>query len=92
MPKVKTEFTPPPIPYRWLSIEEAPRDRHIFVTDEPDDPEGHGILVCWRLSRRKVHGVKGWQPYEGWFNLLNKRAIDFEPTSYRETVLEAIAA
>lgn len=70
----------------WRDMTSAPKTRSIFVTS---DPETEGVLACWRTTRIKVSGQKGWQTVSFWSAVLTRRALDFVPTYWRESITGA---
>ena len=70
------------VEYDWQGMEDAPKERPIFVTG---DLEGGGVLVQWRTTREKKVGVKGWHPRSFWSRVLSRVELDFEPVAWRES-------
>ncbi len=73
----------------WREIETAPKTRSIFVSSDPETDLTGGTLAYWRVSRAKQNGVTRWHTVEYWAAVLTKRALDFTPTHWRESVVGA---
>lgn len=79
---------PPPaaarMPVGWTAMEHAPHNRPIWTTADPyEDPAG--TLSFWRITREKNRPGRGWSTKEFWAAVLTRRALEFEPTAWRES-------
>lgn len=72
-----------PDPYRWQSMDVAPKNRAIYLTDGPGQPEDHAVLCYWRHTRARTK-LREWQKLEYWACVLNNRRVEFEPMAWRE--------
>lgn len=75
----------------WHLMDDAPQNRPIYLTEDPD--RHSGLLCQWRTTRIKNKAPqRGWSPRSFWAALLTKREIDFEPAFWREAMAPEAAA
>lgn len=84
-PPESTPAEPDPPPY-WRPMSDAPRDRPIYTTADPERDQD-GTLTCWRTTREKINGHKGWQPLAYWAAVLTRQRLGFEPAGWRESMV-----